>query len=368
MTPLRASDMALPQELKLRGIVNLKAWKCLVESTLKQNKLFDHINPDKHKETPPESESDKKVVVPTADEESNSLVKMMLCVNVDPDFVPIVMEHELAFDGYTSLCRFIEGNTTAALENSLTHFIDLAGNFDTFATPGDYILEHKAMVSRQSQLGFPLPKLVYSLLFIRAASSKYPQWAANQRFHMSVAKDEKAAPTLATLYMTLQDHARLHETTNTSAGPISQSHATGQGQKGQGGNKKKKDKPTCNHCGGKHSSDDCYLEHPEKRAAREKQLGKPVKEIPSLRAEFDKRKASKQAGHSSGSGSGGGVHHVNWSYPSASGYPSSDPGDANYERRLEKWSPHTSRTGPQHVHMATDYHAIAQGFEDLDFQ
>lgn len=355
--------MALPQELKLKGIVNLKAWKCLIENTLKQNKLFHHIDSAKHKETP---ESESKVVVPTDGVENNSLVKMMLCVNVDPDYVTIIMEHELAFDGYTSLCRFIEGNTTAALENSLTRFIDLAGNFDSFATPGEYILEHKAMVSRQTQLGYPLPKLVYSLLFIRAASSKYPQWAANQRYHMSVAKDEASSPTLSTLYLTLQDHARLHEAIDTSTGNIAQSHATGQGQKGQGGQKKKKEKPTCTHCGGKHSSEDCYLEHPEKRAAREKQLGKPVKEIPSLRAEFDKRKASKHGAHSSGSGSRGGVYHMRWDFPSAS---SSDPGaDANYERRLEKWNPHTTRGGSSHVHMAADYHAIARGFGNLDLQ
>lgn len=166
MASLRPSDMALPQELKLKGSVNIKAWKSLVENTLKQNQLYSHLDPETHKESDGKgAEPDAKATKADATKEGpNSLVKMMLCINIDPDFVTIVMEHELAFDGYTALCRFIEGNTIAALETSLTSFIDLSSNFDSFSSPAEYILEHKAMVSRQQQLATlcPLSYTVFS--------------------------------------------------------------------------------------------------------------------------------------------------------------------------------------------------------------
>ena len=198
---LRANDMALPPALKLHSVANLKDWMLLIESNLRQNLLSDWIDPLKTEEIY-KSENDTGFKDWSF---SNELVKMTLAINVDPKFTQLIMAENLACKSYSKLCCFIQGNSVAAVETSITNFLNLTKNFENYPSCQAYILAHKSMVSNLLSLGIPLPSLVYCLVLIRAASQKYPQWASTQRYHFSVATSVNPAPSLETLYTTLQD-------------------------------------------------------------------------------------------------------------------------------------------------------------------
>lgn len=291
---LRANNMALPPALKLHGIANLKDWMLLIESTLRQNALSDWIDPIK-------TEAIYKSEKETGSKDwssSNELVKMTLAINVDPEFIQIVMAENLACDSYKKLCRFLQGNSIAAVETSITDFLDLTENFEKYSSCQAYILAHKSMVSSLHSLGTPLPSLVYCLVLIRAVSIKYPQWASTQRYHFSVATSVNPAPTLDTLYTTLQDHIRLAESIAPTPVPLAQAHVTG--PKFQ--RNKKWDGPNCQWCTGPHDDTKCFFKYPEQRAEYMKRFPRAnYTENKKWRSEFQKRHPpSKISTHYSG--------------------------------------------------------------------
>lgn len=289
MTPetvptVRASDLALPPYLKLVGISNLKVWKDLMGILLQQNGLAEHL------------ESDSKNIKDQSS--SNALVKMAICTNIAAEFIPLIMAHELAAAGYTAMCRFIEGNSIAATKTAHREYVNLADSFERYSTPADYILAHKSCIEKLQSLDQPWNATMYSIHFICAVASKFPQWAANQDYLMTTATKENPAPPLETLYMTLQDHVRLQEIQALNAPPAIQAH---QASNDRGGKKKdknnkadsdNKDREICDHCGGFHPGSDCHLEHPEKIAEWNKKNKRIWKANEKNKAEWEKRKAA----------------------------------------------------------------------------
>ena len=291
---LRANDMALPPALKLHGIANLKDWMLLIESTSRQNSLSDWID---HVKTEviyiPEKEAGYKDWTT-----SNELVKMTLAINVDPEFIQIVMAENFACDSYKKLCRFLQDNSIAAVETSITDFLELTENFEKYSSCQAYILAHKSMVSSLLSLGSPLPSLVYCLVLIRAVSQKYPQWTSTQRYHFSAVTSVTPAPTLETLYTTLQDHIRLAESMAPIQVPVSQAHVTGSKLK----RNKKWDGPNCQWYTGPHDDTKCFFKYPEQHAEYMKKFPRAnYTENKKWRAEFQKRQSpSKISTHYSG--------------------------------------------------------------------
>lgn len=216
-TTIRPSDLVLPAHLKLVGLSNLKVWKSLMEVLLAQNGLTEHIDPLWTKSG-------------SADEKgNNATVKMCICTNIAGEFIPLVMEHETAAKGYADMCRFIEGDSIAALKTAHRDYVNLADTFDKYSMAADYILAHKSVIDRLKALDHGWDTTMYSIHFICAVASKYPQWAANQDYLMTTATKDHPSPSLETLYMTLQDHIRLQEVQALNAPPAQQAYNANKG-------------------------------------------------------------------------------------------------------------------------------------------
>lgn len=280
-TPPRISELMLQPNLKLVGISNLKTWQYMIEILLNQHGLQDYLSISKN----------------TKVDASNALVKMCICNNIATEFIPIMAGEEFCAQGYKSLCRFIQGNSMAAVKSNLRTFIKLADNFHTFSTAAEYILAHKACIDQFASLGVEWRSIVYGLHFLQAVASKYPSWAANQDYLFSVSTTTAPPPSCATLYMTLQDHIRLEEQQALNASPPNQAHATGNDQKDKkkdkkDGKKDKKEKKKCNQCNGPHASDACFFEHPELIEGYVKKFDREWKPDPVQKAEYEKHKKS----------------------------------------------------------------------------